>query len=98
MQRTSVWLESLEGGLDYLKQVVIEDSLGVCEQLEKDMNKLVASYQCEWKTTLQTPERLSRFKHFINSEQQDENLSYVTERGQRRPATEAERIQLETVE
>jgi len=91
LQRTSVWMENLEGGLDYLKQVVIEDSLGIAEELEAEMQANIDNYQCEWKTTLETPERLARFRHFINSPEPDPALVYVRERGQRRPATAAEK-------
>jgi len=91
LQRTSVWMENLEGGLDYLKQVVIEDSLGIAEELEAEMQTNIDNYQCEWKTTLETPERLARFRHFINSPEPDPQLMYVRERGQRRPATAAEK-------
>ncbi len=92
LQRTSVWLENLEGGLDYLKQVVMEDSLGIAEELENEMTHLVGTYQCEWKTTLEDPEKLKRFSHFINSKDNDNNLMFVTEREQRRPARTEERI------
>ena len=61
LQRTSVWMDNLEGGLDYLKQVVIEDSLGICNDLEAQMEAVVGSYQCEWKTTIEDPEKLKRF-------------------------------------
>merc|ERR1712000_172626 len=94
LQRTSVWMENLEGGLDYLKDVVINDSLGICAELEAGMTKVVDTYQCEWKTTIESPEKLKRFSHFINADEADKNLYYVRERGQRRPATEAERIEL----
>ncbi len=94
LQRTSVWMENLEGGLDYLKEVVIDDKLGVCDELENDMTRVVSTYQCEWKTTVESPEKLKRFSHFINAAEEDNNLLYVRERGQRRPATELERIEL----
>lgn len=58
------------------------------------MTTVVGTYQCEWKTTIESPEKLKRFQHFINSDEQDDKLSFVRERGQRRPATEAERIEL----
>lgn len=86
LQRTSVWLESLEGGLDYLKQVVLDDKLGVCNELEQQMQALVESYQCEWKTTLDDPKRLKQFQHFINSKRADDGVAFVQERGQIRPA------------
>ncbi|UZJ44069.1 nitrite reductase large subunit NirB [Marinimicrobium sp. C6131] len=91
LQRTSVWMENLEGGLDYLKEVVIEDKLSISRELEDDMTRNLANYQCEWKTTLEDPEKLKRFRHFINSDEIDDNLAYVAERGQRRPATDEER-------
>lgn len=92
LQRTSVWLENLEGGLEYLREVVVEDKLGIAEELDNQMTSIVGTYQCEWKTTIESPEKLKRFAHFINSEKQDENLVYVEERGQRRPANKEERI------
>lgn len=85
LQRTSVWLENLEGGLEYLKSVVIEDKLGVCEELEKEMAANIAKYQCEWKTTLESPEKLKRFNHFINSDKRDERLKFISMRDQRFP-------------
>lgn len=100
LQRTSVWLENLEGGLTYLKQVVIEDSLGLADELEAEMASNIGNYQCEWKTTIESPEKLKRFSHFINSDQPDSSLAYVVERDQRRPARPEERNdnQIETVE
>jgi nitrite reductase (NADH) large subunit len=96
LQRTSVWMENMEGGLDYLKSVVIEDRLNICEQLEQQMDYVIETYQCEWKTTLESPEHLKRFRHFVNSDQSDEHVVFVEERGQVRPANEQEREQLVT--
>jgi nitrite reductase (NADH) large subunit len=94
LQRTSVWMDNLEGGLDYLKQVVIEDSLGIAAELEEQMNNIVGTYQCEWKTTIEDPERMKRFVKFVNTDEEDEQIVFVQERGQPRPATEEERLQL----
>jgi nitrite reductase (NADH) large subunit len=94
LQRTSVWMENLEGGLDYLREVVMNDKLNIGADLDNEMTTVVGTYQCEWKTTIESPEKLKRFQHFINSDEQDDKLSFVRERGQRRPATEAERIEL----
>ncbi|ACJ29644.1 FAD-dependent pyridine nucleotide-disulphide oxidoreductase:Nitrite/sulfite reductase, hemoprotein beta-component, ferrodoxin-like:Nitrite and sulphite reductase 4Fe-4S region:BFD-like [2Fe-2S]-binding region [Shewanella piezotolerans WP3] len=66
LQRTSVWLESLAGGLEYLQSVVIENSLGLADELESQMHKVAANYQCEWKTSLQDDVFLQRFSEFIN--------------------------------
>src|SRR6187551_78283 len=91
LQRTSVWLENMEGGLDYLKKVVIDDKLGLCAELEAQMAYNISQYQCEWKTTVENEELQKRFKHFINTSATDENLAYVVEREQIRPATALER-------
>ncbi|MDN3718089.1 nitrite reductase large subunit NirB [Vibrio breoganii] len=85
LQRTSVWLENFEGGIEYLKQVVVEDKLSLGAELEKDMATTIGQYQCEWKTTLESPEKLKRFSHFINTDQRDNTLSFVSEREQRFP-------------
>ncbi|CAM4184234.1 nitrite reductase large subunit NirB [Vibrio agarivorans] len=89
LQRTSVWLENLEGGIEYLKQVVIEDKLGVCSELESEMAANIAKYQCEWKTTIESPEKLKRFNHFINSDARDEQLNFIEVRDQKLPAPKA---------
>ncbi len=82
LQRTSVWLENLDGGLDYLKEVVIDDKLNLAKELEKDMAFNIEHYQCEWKTTIESPEKLKRFQHYINSEERDDALKFKKERGQ----------------
>jgi nitrite reductase (NADH) large subunit len=91
LQRTSTWLENLEGGIDYVRKVVCEDSLGIGAELEADMQKLVDSYECEWKKAINDPETLKRFRHFVNSDQPDANVVFVAERGQIRPARPEER-------
>ncbi len=91
LQRTSVWLNNLEGGLDYLRAVIIDDSLGIGAELEAQMALLLDTYQCEWKTTLEDPEKLKRFRQFVNSREEDAHVVFVQERGQRRPAREEER-------
>lgn len=99
LQRTSVWLENMEGGLAYLKKVVIDDKLGIVDELEAQMQANIDAYQCEWKTTVENPELQKRFKHFINTDERDENLAYVLERGQIRPAFKDERAnKIELVE
>ena len=92
LQRTSVWMENLEGGLDYLREVVINDKLGLCVELEQQMEKIIESYQCEWKTTVENDEIIKkRFRFFVNSDASDNNVAFIEERGQMRPANEEER-------
>ncbi|MDX1598123.1 MAG: nitrite reductase large subunit NirB [Marinobacter sp.] len=91
LQRTSVWMENLEGGLDYLKEVVLEDSLGLGKELEEHMESIVGTYQCEWKTAVEDPEKRKRFREFVNApEKKDPVQQWTTERDQRRPVLEAE--------
>jgi len=98
LQRTSVWMDNLEGGLSYLQDVVIEDSLQIADELEKQMQLIVGSYQCEWKTTLANPQALKRFKPFVNSDKSDTNIQFVEERQQIRPAYQHERIAVNIAE
>ncbi|HEU4844070.1 MAG TPA: nitrite reductase large subunit NirB [Burkholderiaceae bacterium] len=91
LQRTSVWRDNLEGGLDYLKQVVIDDKLAIAAELEADMQHVVDTYACEWKAAVEDPETRKRFRHFVNSDQGDQNVLFMEERGQIRPATPEER-------
>jgi nitrite reductase (NADH) large subunit len=84
--RTSTWLEKLEGGIDYLKNVVINDSLGINGTLEAEMQKLVDTFECEWKQAIEDPEMMKRFSHFTNSEDRDDTLEYIPLRGQKMPS------------
>lgn len=88
LQRTSVWMDNLEGGLAYLRKVVIEDSLGIAAELEQEMARVVETYQCEWQTTLESPDRRALFQTTVNSPLPDETVRWSLERGQIRPSTE----------
>ncbi|WP_278386078.1 nitrite reductase large subunit NirB [Stutzerimonas kunmingensis] len=90
LQRTSVWRESLEGGLDYLKAVILDDSLGLAAELESQMQHVVDSYQCEWANAISDPEKLKRFRTFVNDGRGDPDIHFVKERGQRRPVRASE--------
>ncbi|WP_165106540.1 MULTISPECIES: nitrite reductase large subunit NirB [unclassified Caballeronia] len=91
LQRTSVWRDNLEGGLEYLIDVVVHDKLGLAAELEVEMQHVVSTYECEWKKAVTDPETRKRFRHFVNSDKVDENVTFVEERGQIRPATPSER-------
>jgi len=95
LTRTARWLESLPGGLAYLKQVVIDDKLGICAELEARMQHLVDTYACEWREVVESPELQRRFRHFANDRAPDDSLRFVEERGQKRPADWDERAQEE---
>ncbi|MGJ7546443.1 nitrite reductase large subunit NirB [Variovorax sp. LT1R16] len=91
LQRTSTWRDNLEGGLDYLKGVLLQDTLGLGATLEAQMQHVVDTYQCEWKTAVNDPVTRQRFRSFVNSEKPDEHIVFVEERGQIRPARAEER-------
>ena len=86
LQRTARWIENLPGGINYLREVILEDKLGICADLEKQMQELVGSFFCEWTETLKDPERRKFFKQFANTDDTAEGVEVVRERGQPRPA------------
>lgn len=86
LERTSVWLERIEGGLAHVRDVVVDDSLGICAELEALMAAHVAGYRDEWAETLDDPERLARFVSFVNAPgAPDPSIRFVPERGQIKP-------------
>ncbi|MEL6925383.1 MAG: nitrite reductase large subunit NirB, partial [Bacteroidota bacterium] len=72
LTRTAAWLEKLEGGMDYLRQVIVEDRLGIAATLEEEMAMMVDTYKCEWKEVVDNPKLRQRFRHFVNSEAADD--------------------------
>lgn len=90
LQRTSTWMMNLEGGIDYLREVVIEDSLGLAETFEEEMQTVIDTYQCEWKTTVESEEKSKTFNAFVNSDKGDSQIVFVPERDQIRPARKDE--------
>ncbi|GGN25009.1 nitrite reductase large subunit [Lentzea pudingi] len=88
LQRTSVWLEGLDGGLDHLREVVVDDKLGICAELETAMESHVSDYADEWRGVLEDPEKLARFTSFVNAPGvPDPSISFRAERGQRVPVS-----------
>lgn len=85
LMRTATWLEKLEGGMAQLQKIVVEDSLGLAEQLESEMQDLVDRYECEWKQAVENEEIKKRFKHFVNTDDRDDNLVFVPMREQKMP-------------
>lgn len=66
LERTSAWLERLEGGIERLREIVVEDALGICAELEEQMERHIAAYRDEWAAVLDDPEKLRRFAEFVN--------------------------------
>ena len=85
LMRTATWLDKLEGGIDYVKDVVINDCLGIVDQLDIEMQFMVDTYKCEWKEAVESPEIRAKYTHFVNSEDADENIEFVSLRDQKMP-------------
>ena len=86
LQRTAAWFETLDGGLDHLRAVVLDDALGIGAELDADIAHHVATYECEWRATLDDPARLAQFVSFVNApDAVDPEIVMVEERGQLRP-------------
>ncbi len=85
LTRTSVWLEKLEGGIEHLREVVIEDKLGIAENLEAMMQNVVDTYKCEWKEVVNDPEKRKWFRQFVNTEETEPIIEFVDQRDQQRP-------------
>ena len=87
LQRTASWIEAMEGGLDHLRAVIIDDSLGLAADLDAAMARHVGDYRDEWRATLEDPDRLRRFVSFVNvPDLPDPSISFATERDQPVPA------------
>jgi nitrite reductase (NADH) large subunit len=87
LQRTASWVAAMEGGLDHLRAVIVDDSLGICVDLEAAMDRHVAGYADEWRGVLEDPGKLARFVSFVNAPgTPDPTISFVSERGQPVPA------------
>jgi nitrite reductase (NADH) large subunit len=92
LQRTARWMEELDGGVDHVREVVVDDSLGLGAELEAAMAAHIDTYEDEWAATLRDPERLRRFRSFVNAPgTPDPSIARVEERGQLRPASAEER-------
>ncbi|TCD62454.1 hypothetical protein EIP91_006881 [Steccherinum ochraceum] len=86
LMRTARWLESMEGGIEKLKKVVLEDELGICSDLEQEMDSLVGTYYDEWRSVVNDPERQKQFRQFTNTDERQPQIEQIVERGQPRPA------------
>lgn len=85
LTRTSVWLEKLPGGIDHLRDVVIHDKLGIASELEAMMQRVVDTYRCEWREVVEDPEKRRFFEQFVNTEETEPCIEFVSERGQSYP-------------
>ncbi len=86
LQRTASWIEDMDGGLDHLREVIVDDKLGICDELDAAMAKHVENYVDEWRGVLEDPEKLARFTSFVNAPgTPDPTISFRVEREQKVP-------------
>ena len=85
LTRTATWLNKLDGGLDYLRDVVVNDCLGIGEQLEREMKQTLSVYRCEWKEVVNNPALRAKFTHFVNADAPDPTVQFDQQRGQKVP-------------
>jgi len=85
LTRTATWLNKMDGGIDYVRNVVINDSLGIAQELEARMQSLIDNYRCEWKEVVDSPELRKRFSHFVNApEEKDPTIQFEPLRDQKK--------------
>lgn len=86
LERTASWLTRIEGGLDHVRAVVMDDALGICADLDELMGRHVETYEDEWAATLADPERVRRFVSFANAPGvPDPTVRFTAEREQIKP-------------
>ena len=85
LTRTAAWLDRLEGGIDHLREVIVDDKLKIADELEKMMQNVIDTYQCEWKAVVDDPEKRKLFRQFVNTDENEACIEMVDQRGQQRP-------------
>ncbi len=85
LTRTSTWLNNLDGGIEHLKDVIINDSLGICDELDKQMEYHINTYECDWRAALDNKEFMKRFRSFINTDETDKTIQFEINREQIQP-------------
>ncbi|WP_254563037.1 nitrite reductase large subunit NirB [Dyadobacter diqingensis] len=84
LTRTATWLNKMEGGISYLKAVVVDDLLGLAAEFENEMQSLINNYKCEWKEVVDSPELRKRYNHFVNVPDKDPTVAFEDLRTQKR--------------
>lgn len=92
LMRTARWVEQFDGGIERLKTILLDDELGICADLEREMSELIGSYADEWKAVVDDPARRRQFRQFVNSDERRPQTEVITERGQERPADWPKRL------
>jgi nitrite reductase (NAD(P)H) len=67
LQRTAPWVESFDGGIEKLRRIIIHDDLGICKDLDAEMDALIGTYEDEWKLAVEDPDLQRHFRQFANT-------------------------------
>ena len=86
LTRTAVWLDKMAGGVEHLREIIVDDKLGICDELDAMMQFLVDSYSCEWADAVNDPDKRRLFRQFVNTDDTEPTIEIISERGQPRPA------------
>ncbi|KZT30290.1 nitrite reductase [Neolentinus lepideus HHB14362 ss-1] len=86
LMRTARWVEQFEGGIERLKKILLDDELGICAELEKEMDELVGTYYDEWAAVVKDLTRRKQFRQFVNTDESSPQMEMIQERNQTRPA------------
>ncbi|TFK51421.1 nitrite reductase [Heliocybe sulcata] len=86
LMRTARWVEQFEGGIERLKKILLDDELGICAELDKEMDELVGTYYDEWAAVVKDPNRRKQFRQFVNTDEARPQMEMIKERNQARPA------------
>ena len=86
LTRTAVWLDKMAGGVEHLREIIVDDKLGICNELDAMMQFLVDSYSCEWADAVNDPDKRRLFRQFVNTDDTEPTIEIISERGQPRPA------------
>jgi nitrite reductase (NAD(P)H) len=86
LQRTARWIENMDGGIEKLRKVILEDQLGICAELDALMDNLINTYEDEWANAVKDPAKRKQFKQFVNTSERRPQAEIIEERGQQRPA------------
>lgn len=91
LARTVTWMNGLPGGIEHLREVIVEDKLGIAQELEEEMHTIVAGAACEWAAALDDVSIQARFRHYVNAAGSDPTIIHIGERDQHRAASPEER-------
>lgn len=65
------------GSWQKLRGIILRDELGICADLDAEMDRLIGTYEDEWKRAVQDPDLRKQFRQFVNTVSSLITLNYV---------------------